>query len=145
MATQYEYIFSSFKDNITDPDLLILTQEMQNDYLIALMNKAITKCRRICKDVDLSDRDDNLLEFNIDVPDDVIEIVTEWMTVFWLKSYLNNSENLRNSLSTKDFSFFSPANLLDKIGNTYERSRRQARSLTNEYSYVHSKVSELQS
>lgn len=145
MATQYEEVFSLFKDNITDPDLLLYSDGIQTDMLIALMDRAIMRCQRICKDVDLSDRDNEILSFNIDVPYDIMEIVIEWMTVFWLKPYLNNVENFRNQLNTKDFSFFSPANLLDKISNTYENARKHAKSLTNQYSYVHADFSRLES
>lgn len=146
MGTKYEVIFSSFKDNITDPDLLMFTEEIQTDMLVAIMSKAINKCQRICaNEVDLSRRDDSVLTFDVEVPCEVIELVSEWMTVFWLKPYLNNAENLRNSLNTKDFQFFSPANLLEKISNTYENSRKHARSLTNEYSYIHADISRLQS
>lgn len=145
MATKYEDIFASFKDNITDPDLITFSEDLQTEMLTSIMSKAISRCQRICKEVDLSNRDDELLEFGMDVPDDITDIVIEWMTVFWLKPYLNNVENLRNALSTKDFSFFSPANLLEKISNTYELARKHARSLTNEYSYVHADMSRLKS
>ncbi|MBQ0036422.1 MAG: hypothetical protein KBT35_05850 [Firmicutes bacterium] len=143
MATSYDEIFLSFKDNITDSDILLLSEELQTETMIALMKKAINRCGRICNGVDLSDRDDELLTFNVDVPDDFIEIITEWMTVFWLKPYLNNTENFRNILNTKDFSFFSPANLLEKISNTYKNTYKHARSLTNEYSYIHADMTRL--
>ena len=58
------------------------------------------------------------------------------MTVFWLGPFVNNIENLRNHLSTKDFSVFSPANLLEKIGDRYDIYYKRARSITNEYSYI---------
>lgn len=135
--TTYKEIFDNFKDNITDPDLITFSEELQTEMLISIMNKAISRCERNCKEVNLSNRDDELLEFGVNIPNDIMDIVIEWMTVFWLKPYLNNVENLRNALSTKDFSFFSPANLLEKISNTYELARKHARSLTNEYSYVH--------
>lgn len=145
MGTAYEDIFMTFKDRITDPDLITFSENLQTETLISIMNNALSRCQRICNEVDLSDRDDELLRFNVTVPYDIIDIIAEWMTVFWLKPYLNNQENLRNSLSTKDFSFFSPANLLEKIGNTYKAAYNQARSLTNEYSYVHADFSGLQS
>ncbi len=145
MATTYDSIFDSFKDGITDPDLLEFTQDIQRDLLNALMNKAISKCKRICKDVDFNSKDDEIQEFTTDIPDEVIDIITEWMTVFWLKPYLDNIENLRNVLNTKDFSMYSPANLLDKINERYNSARKQARSLTNEYSYIHSDMTRLQS
>lgn len=145
MGTGYDEIFSAFKDRITDPDLILFSDELQTEILVALMNNAISRCQRICNEVDLSDRDDETLTFNVTVPYDIKEIISEWMVVFWLKPYLNNQENLQNALSTKDFSFFSPANLLEKIGNAYKDAFRSVRSLTNEYSYVHADFSGLSS
>ena len=144
--TQYEDIFMLFKDNITDPDLLEFSSDLQDEFLISLMSRAITKCKRVCKDVDLSNRDDIVMEFGVDVPDEVVDIITEWMTVFWLKPYVNNVENLTNHLSTSDFKLIcSPANLLDKISNRYELARKHAKSLTNEYSYIHADMTRLKS
>lgn len=144
--TQYEDIFMLFKDNITDPDLLEFSSDLQDEFLISLMSRAITKCKRVCKDVDLSNRDNIVMEFGVDVPDEVVDIITEWMTVFWLKPYVNNVENLRNHLSTSNFKLIcSPANLLDKISNRYELARKHAKSLTNEYSYIHADMTRLKS
>lgn len=137
MGTTYKEVFDSFKDNITDPDLLQFAQEMQDDILLAIMKKAIAKCQRVVKQTtDLSQRDEANFTFTEVIPEEVLDILTEWMTVVWLRPYVNNIENLRNGLSTKDFSLFSPANLLDKIGDRYDKSRKYAKSITNEYSYV---------
>ena len=142
--TSYETVFAEFKDKITDPDLLLFADGIQTEMLIAYMNKAISKCSRVVKKVvDLSLRDDNIAEFNVKIPDEVIDIITEWMTVFWLQPYVNNLENLRNNLSTKDFTVFSPANLLEKIGSRYDTARKYARSLTNEYSFILADMKEL--
>lgn len=135
--TTYETVFNEFKDKITDPDLITFAEDLQTEMLTAYMNKAISKCNRIVKGVvDLSMRDNYNATFNMEVPFEVIDIITEWMTVFWLQPYVNNIENLRNNLSTKDFSFFSSANLLEKIGDRYDTSYKRARSITNEYSYI---------
>ena len=143
-GTSYEFIFSEFKDKITDPDLLLFSLDLQTEMLISYMNKAIAKCNRIVKGVvDLSLRDDEILMFNLEIPEDVIDIITEWMTVFWLQPYVNNIENLRNNISTKDFSHFSPANLLEKIGVRYDIARKNARNLTNEYSFIIADMKEL--
>ena len=115
--TNYETVFAEFKDKITDPDLITFAEELQTEMLTAYMKKAIGKCKRVIKTVDLSNRDDELMQFGVEIPDEVMDIITEWMTVFWLEPFVNNIENLRNNLSTKDFSVFSPANLLEKIGN----------------------------
>lgn len=144
MNTTYNYIFAEFKDKITDPDLISFAKDLQNDILKALMNKAIRRCKRIVyKVVDLSLRDDDLDEFDNEIPDEVIDIITEWMLVFWLEPYVNNLENLQNQLSTKEFSMYSPANLLEKIGARYDISRKNAKSLTNEYSFIIADMKEL--
>lgn len=146
MNTSYETVFNEFKDKITDPDLITFAENLQTEMLIAYMNKAISRCGRVTnKVVDLSLRDDELMEFSVEIPYEVMDIITEWMTVFWLQPYVNNLENLRNNLSTKDFSVFSPANLLEKVGNRYDTARKQARSLTNEYSYIIADMKELKS
>ena len=145
MGTKYTYIFEEFKDKITDSDLLLLTRDLQIEMLVAYMSKAISRCKRICSTVDLANRSDEVLEFHIQVPEEVVDIITEWMIVFWLKPYLNNLENLRNALSTKDFSVFSPANLLEKVSNRYELARQHARSLMNEYSYIIADMTRLKS
>ena len=146
MNTSYETVFNEFKDKITDPDLITFAKSLQTEMLVAYMNKAISRCGRVTnKVVDLSLRDDELMEFSVEIPYEVMDIITEWMTVFWLQPYVNNLENLRNNLSTKDFSVFSPANLLEKVGNRYDTARKQARSLTNEYSYIIADMKELKS
>jgi len=141
--TTYGTVFAEFKDKITDPDLITFAEDLQTEMLIAYMKKAIGKCKRIIKTADLSNRDDELMEFSVEIPDEVMDIITEWMTVFWLQPYVNNIENLKNNLSTKDFSVFSPANLLEKIGDRYDIARKHARSLTNEYSYIIADMKEL--
>ncbi len=144
MVTEYDNVFMAFKDTITDPDLLLLSDQLQSETLLALMSKAIAKCNRVVAPVvDLTLRDDELMCFENYIPDEVIDIIIEWMSVFWLRPYLNNIENLRNSLSTKDFSFFSPANLLEKISNRYEQAQKQARSVTNEFSFRIADMKEL--
>ena len=141
--TSYEEVFAEFKDKITDPDLITFSEDLQVEMLVAYMKKAISKCKRVVKTVDLGNRDDELMEFSVELPDEVMNIITEWMTVFWLQPFVNNIENLRNNLSTKDFSVFSPANLLEKIGDRYDIARKHARSLTNEYSYIIADMREL--
>ena len=145
MATTYKYVFAEFKDKITDPDLLLFAEDLQTEFLISYLKKAIGRCHRNVECVDLCAFDDEIMEFKDDIPYDIIDILTEWMTVFWLQPYVNNIENLRNSLSTKDFSTFSPANLLEKIEARFNNATRNSRSLTNEYSYIVADMKELKS
>ena len=63
--TNYETVFAEFKDKITDPDLITFAEELQTEMLAAYMKKAIGKCKRVIKTVDLSNRDDELMQFGV--------------------------------------------------------------------------------
>jgi hypothetical protein len=146
MNTTYQFVYDEFKDGITDPDLLQFAEELQSEMLLAIMRKAISKCNRIVKKMcDLNDRNDLTAEFNMSVPDDVLDVLLEWMTVIWLKPYVNNIENLKNNLNTKDFTMYSPANLLEKIGDRYDYSFKYANSLANKFSYIYGDLENLKS
>lgn len=140
--TKYKTIFDSFKDKITDYDLPLYSEEMQTEMLCSLLNKACSKFKRICKS-NLNKKDDKSLEFTDNLSLEEIDILTEWMVFYWITPHLNNTENLRNQLSTKNFSFFSPANLLSSLQKVQNESRKRARSITNEYSYIHSDLENL--
>lgn len=142
--TEYSVIYGSFKDKITDPDLLLYVDSIQQEILLNLLNGACSKFKRICK-VNLSDKNDTLLSFNIVLDDEIIDIITDLMVEAWLKPYLNNIENLRNQLNTKDYKAFSPADLLRAIQNTYNLSHRQAKSAMNEYSFIYGGIENLKS
>lgn len=142
--TKYEIVFDAFKDKITDYDLPLYDKDIQTEILYSLLTKACSKFARICK-TNLSKRSGELFEFTEDLSLEEIDILTEWMVYYWISPYLNNTENLRNQLSTKDFSFFSPANLLSTLQKVHLESRKRARSITNEYSYIHSDLENLKS
>ena len=74
--TSYETVFAEFKDKITDPDLITFAEELQTEILIAYMKKAISKCKRVVKTVDLANRDDELMQFGVEIPDEVMDIIT---------------------------------------------------------------------
>ena len=144
MTTKYSDIYAFFKDKITDYDLLMYEVNIQDEMLLSLLNQSCAKFQRICKN-DLSSKDDVLLEFPFKLSLEEIDILTDWMVEAWLRPNLNNIENMRNHLSTKDFSFFSPANLLDKMQMVYDSARKNARSKMNEYSFINSDLERVKS
>lgn len=140
--TEYKIIFEAFKDKITDYNFPLYTEDTQTEILCSLLDKACSRFRRICKS-NLHEKHDESFEFTEDLSTEEIDILTEWMVYYWITPHLNNTENLRNQLNTKDFSFFSPANLLSTLQKTHSESRKRARSLMNEYSYVHGDLENL--
>lgn len=163
MATTYSYIYEEFLDKITDPDLLLLAEDDQEETKRAWLEYAVKKCSTYAKPkFDLSkrttinivgdtshfdDSEEAVVEvveaFEEDLDDDVIVMLTEYMVEAWLKPYMNNADLLRLHMNTKDFNTTSPANLVEKIGVRYDEARRRARSLRNEYTYKINSVTNL--
>ena len=85
--------------------------------------------------MDLSQRDDDAKEFLEDLDDEVIEILATGIVYEWIKPKVNNTENLRNALSTKDFSTFSPANLLSQLQQLRDSLYKDFRRMCIAYSY----------
>ena len=136
--TKFSVIYEQFKDLISDYDLPMYEQSIQEEMLFSYLKKAISRFRRICK---------NSLEIDIeqkcivsDLTDEEIEILYTWMIYFWITPYVNNNDNLRNILNTKDFSTYSPANLVNAIANLQKNSKKEALSLQSIYSIVNGDV-----
>lgn len=161
MATTYVTIYEEFLDKITDPDLLLLADNIQDEIKKSYLEYSVRKCTRyVSPKYDLSNRttvpiseaDSRYSQYSTnnteeafadDLDEHVIVMLTEYMVEAWLKPYLNNADLLRLHMNTKDFSTTSPANLVDKIGARYDEARRRARSLRNEYTYIINDVSNL--
>ena len=136
MATTYQDIYNEFLDRITDYEFAAYSETLQGELLKSYLTSAIGRFGRICSS-DLSDRDDDFGEFNIDLSQEEIDVLTAWMEAEWLKQYMHDSDNLHNRINTSEFSSVSPANMLASIKDSYENTRKQALSLMNKYSYIH--------
>jgi hypothetical protein len=123
--TPYEEIYSAFSNKIKDYDLAELPIDAFEDILNSFMKSAIVKFKNCSKD--LSQRDDLLKQFNIDLSDEEIEIIASLMIVEWLNPSINTTELLQQNMSTKDFNIFSPANQL-KENKDLKTSRRAPRT-----------------
>ena len=69
--------------------------------------------------------------------DELIEIISEGMVVQWLKPYVYKQELLENVLNTRDFTLYSPAELLLRVGNAYAKAQKDYTQMIREYSYNH--------
>ena len=116
MATPYNEIHARAIAKFSDYDILnfdVSAREMiMRDYLIS----AQVEFQRMCK-VDLSDKDDILAQYNETLDDEIIEILATGVAYYWLYPKVLNTENLYNVLNTKDFTTYSPANLLKELQN----------------------------
>ena len=88
MATSYDEIYNRCARYLTDFDLAQLPQEDADAMFHEWMIGAISKFRK-CKS-DLSNRDDELRTFNIDLLDVEKEILAVMMAREWLAPQLNS-------------------------------------------------------
>lgn len=140
MATDYSVVYDSFLGKITDADLADMTEEAANGVMSDLLKQAVVKFSESCKKdlhtVTVSGWEDDLDDYEID-------ILSELMVEAWYKPRLNFTELLRNKLSTKDFTTFSPANLQKENRESYELAHSRARSMINEYSFRMNNIGEM--
>lgn len=134
--TAYEDIYNSFRTKVSDYDLINLSDAEESEVLHSFLKISISKFNRLCDK--LTDRDDELSQFNIDLTDEEVDILSELMLETWVQRKLHNSDLLRNNLSTKDFSFFSNKNIIDQLRGLYKEVKRNSRSMMNQYSILHS-------
>jgi hypothetical protein len=146
MFITYDIVTDAFLSKITEFEFINLSEENATELIDGYMKRAITEFKNVCE-YDLSARDDTLRQFTVDVADEdvdeILEILSEGMVVQWLKPYVYKQENLENVLNTADFSTYSPAELLYRIGNAYKQAKTDYTQLVREYSYNHADLSDL--
>lgn len=141
MSVSYDIFTSAFLSKITEYEFIRLPEEDRTQIIDDFMKRSIASFRRNCK-YDFSTTADNENRvFDVEVKaadlDEIVDIISEGMVVQWLKPYVYKQENLENVLNTKDFSNYSPAELLMRIGNAYEKAQKDFKSAINDYSYNH--------
>lgn len=133
MGTPYTILYESVLSKIKDYDFLNLEEQEIYDILSDYVRPAIVSFR-ICK-VDLSDR--NEIEFNTKLNDTEIEILSNYMVINYLDSnYIRVPLALKQTLSSKDFNAFSPANQLDKLITLRNKYLSDNETLLSRYSWL---------
>lgn len=147
MSVPYDRFTEAFLSKISEYNFVNMDAFSRTSTIDAYMKRAISSFRRICK-YDLSTTgDDRIREFNVEIPDDdldeIADIVSEGMVVQWMKPYTYRQENLELVLNTKDFTTYSPAELLNRISGVYAKSQRDFVNMMREYSYSHGDLTDL--
>jgi len=146
MSVSYNLFTAAFLGKVTEYDFIKLDDYDRNSVVDGYMKRACAQFNKICK-YDLVTGDDALREFQTTIPDDeideIVDIVSEGMMVQWMKPYFYRADNLENVLNTSDFSQYSPAELLYRITNAYNTSKRDFTNMMREYSYNHGDLSDL--
>ena len=134
MATPYINIIDRAQYRVMDYDVLNRTFQEQYDIMYKFMLSAIADFAPYCK-VDLNDRSEELAQFNQTLDNEVMEILALGVASYWMSSRTLNSELLYNRLSTKEFSYFSPANLLREVQALRDSIRDEYNGAIVRYTY----------
>lgn len=141
MSVSYDLFTEAFLSKITEFDILQLEEEDQTAIVDGLMKRALSNFVHMC-DYDFTttgDDDDRFFDVEVSGNDlnEIVDIISEGMVVQWLKPYLYKQTLLKNVLNTRDFTVYSPAELLKQVRATYEKSQRDFTQMMREYSFNH--------
>lgn len=141
MSIPYDEFTKAFLSKISEFDLLELDVDDSTEIVDVYMKRAIAAFKKNCKYDLTTTADDESRSFGLDVnqedKDELIEIISEGMVVQWLKPYVYKQELLENVLNTRDFTLYSPAELLLRVGNAYAKAQKDYTQMIREYSYNH--------
>jgi len=134
MATTFKEIYDRAIFRFADYEFLKHDIQTREDILERHLMAAKTDFQRICK-FDISEYDKELKRFNVDLGDEEIEILSLGVASKWLSYKSLDSELLRNVLNSRDYYYYSPANLLKEIQTLRKTLKDEFQSAMRRYSY----------
>lgn len=146
---EYDIFGGAFLSKISEYDFVTLFDDVRTEIVDGYMKRAITKFRKNCKYDLTSAADDENRVYNIEVDDDdvdeIADIISEGMVAEWFHQFVYKQELLQNVVNTRDFTLYSPAELVYRIGNAYTKVQNDFKQMVREYSYNHGDLENLHS
>ena len=133
MATSYEEIYNLSANKITDPEIALLLPEDIEELFHGYLISAIPKFRK-CKN-DLSNRDDELRQFNVDLLDVEKEILAILVVREWLQPQLYSALLTKQVFSDKEQKYYSQSSHISELRALDETLKIEAQKLSRDYTY----------
>lgn len=147
MGVSYDVFTNAFLNKISELDFMEMPGGARVDIVDGYMKRSISSFRKNCKYDFFTTQDDANRMFDVEVAmddmDEIVDIVSEGMVVQWIKPYVYQQELLQNVLNTRDYTQYSPAELLLRVGNAYEKAQKNYIQMIREYSYNHGDLTSL--
>ena len=134
MATPFSDIYARAIFRFADYDFMKQEVETREGVLEKYLISAKTEFQKVCN-VNLDDYDLLLKQFNATLDDEAIEILGLGIAYYWLSYKTMNSELLKNVLNSRDYYYYSPANLLKEVQTLRKALRKEFTSRMRQYSY----------
>ena len=142
MATSFDTIYDAALPYFRDVQLASMYESEAREVLYGYMKQAVAEFTPYCKN-DLTLRDDEAEEFTADLTDIEVDIIALGMSVKWARSYVLYSDNLRDKMSSKDYTYHSRGNLLASLNDLYDILRKEFKQRMYSYTYDNGDLSEL--
>lgn len=133
MATPYSKVYDRALAKITDYDLAFLPDDDFRFMLRGWLDSSISKFRKCASD--LSNRDDELEIFNVDLVDEEIEILALLMVCEWLEPQVNSVLLTNQMFGGKEEKWFSQSSHLAELKALRDETRTEAKKLMRDYTY----------
>lgn len=133
MSTTYEEIYDLASRKLTDVELPLLPEEELEDMFHGYLISSISQFRK-CKN-DLSDRDEDEKQFNVDLLDVEKEILAVLIARQWLQPQINSALLTKQVFSDKESKFYSQKEMLTGLMSLDEKLKIEAQKLSRDYTY----------
>ena len=140
--TNYKELADAVFLKIKDHSFCEMSEDIAYEIVIGYMKPAIVAYQSATED--LSDRDDELAEFNFKLSDTTFVILVNYMVLEWLDSnYIRTSSALKARLSSSDFHSLQLSNQLGKAMELRTLLKTENDQLAINKSYKDSKLFDL--
>ena len=119
--TAFSEVYQRFLSQITEYDFIELELEELEEELEVKLELALSKAHQI-KEVEL---DKTTQTFTRPLTSLEITILSQGLLVEWLSTKVFNVQNMRNHMSSKDFTIFSNANHLKELTSLHNYAIKQ--------------------
>ncbi len=147
MSVSYDAFTGAFLSKVAEYEFIQLDDEDRTEITDGYLKRAVTAFRKNCLYDLFTTADDASRTFDVDIPDEdmdeIVNIISEGMIIQWMKPYLYHQELLENLMNTRDFTMYSPAELLMRVGNAYAKAQSDYTQMIREYSYNHGDLTSL--
>jgi len=107
---------------------------MKEAVLQKYLLSSIVDFQHSCKE-NLNDYDLEKEQFNVELDNEIIEILSLGIAFHWLSAQALNRQHLKNMIHNKDYTSYSPANLLKEIRTLRDEIEKEYRGRINTYSF----------
>lgn len=141
MATPFNEVYPLFLSQVTDYELAVMEEiDLEDNLQLWLMSSIgfFSNCKHDLSDFDLMQK-----QFNADLNHLEKQILSKFMVVVYLDTHLIKEDLMKQSLNSKDYRMYSPANQIKALIDLKTKINSEANTLMSRYSYNIHRIKDL--